>query len=145
MRNKLGQFDKGNKICVGRVPWNKGKKRPPFSEEWKRNMSKGKMGNRNSFKGGIAITPKGYILIHNPNHPFASQRGYIMQHRLVMEKHLGRYLTPEEVIHHRGIKYPIGSNENKQDNRLENLQLFANDIKHKKFHKKLRLRNIEFN
>lgn len=145
-----GSFKKGHiPWCQGTKgickAWNKGKKRPPFSEKWKRNMSKAKIGNKSSFKGGITKSSKGYILIKVYNHPFASKRGYIMQSRLVMEKILNRYLKPEEVVHHKGIKYPIDSIENKQDNRLENLQLFVNDIEHKKFHKFLRLRNIKFN
>jgi hypothetical protein len=51
-----------------------------------------------------------------------------------MEAHLGRYLTPEERVHHKGERYPIDSIENKQDNRIENLQLFPNEGKHSEFH-----------
>jgi hypothetical protein len=43
------------------------------------------------------------------------KRFTILQHRYVMEKHLGRRLRPDEHIHHRnGIR---------DDNRLENLQV----------------------
>jgi len=45
-----------------------------------------------------------------------------------MEKHIGRYLTPEEVVHH--------INEIKTDNRIENLMLFKNANEHTKFHMK---------
>lgn len=62
----------------------------------------------------------GYILIYKPNHPFASKRGFLMEHRLVMEKKLGRYLEKYEIIHHKnGIK---------DDNRIENLQIVTRHI-----------------
>jgi len=57
-----------------------------------------------------------------------------------MEKHLGRYLKPEECVHHKGIKYPIGSIENKQDNRIENLEL-SNRNRHALSHSINRHRN----
>ena len=70
----------------------------------------------------------GYILIYKPEHPFAlrQKRPYVPEHRLVMEKHLGRHLKPKEVVHHiNGIK---------DDNRVENLKLFKNHSKHVKYH-----------
>ena len=38
-------------------------------------------------------------------------------HRLIMERHLGRKLTKDEVVHH--------INHDKQDNRLENLTIMS--------------------
>jgi len=86
---------------------------------------------------GRTIDRDGYVLIYSPNHPFRNSGNNVREHRLVMEAHIGRYLTKEEVVHHRGIKYPINSIENKQDNRIENLQLFENNIKHMNYHRTL--------
>lgn len=67
------------------------------------------------WKGGTRKHSAGYIRCIARNHPFAMDKKYVFQHRLVMEKHLGRYLRPEEKIHHR--------NGLKDDNRLENLEI----------------------
>ena len=71
------------------------------------------------YKNGKITTSGGYISIFYPDHPYSSKSGYIREHRLVMEKHIGRYLTPEEIVHHKGIKYPLLSIENRSDNRIE--------------------------
>lgn len=89
-----------------------------------------KKGNQHPhWKGGKVKHSKGYFQVYNPNHPFANHMGYILEHRLVMEKYLRRYLKREEVVHHK--------NEILTDNRLENLLLFPNTQKHLKFHKSL--------
>lgn len=49
------------------------------------------------------------------DHPFATKNGYVLEHRVVMENHLGRILNTNEVVHH--------INECKKDNRIDNLQL----------------------
>ena len=93
------------------------------------NMSKAQTGqNHNNWKGGRKKTKDGYIYIYSPTHPFKTVNNQILEHRLVMEKHLGRYLTSEEVVHH--------ENEIRDDNRIENLRLFVNQQEHEKYHKK---------
>ncbi|GAI51879.1 unnamed protein product, partial [marine sediment metagenome] len=48
----------------------------------------------------------------------------------VMAKQLKRCLLPWEIVHHKGTKHPMGSRENKQDNRDENLELFSIQAEH---------------
>jgi hypothetical protein len=72
-----------------------------------------------NWQGGKRSTGKGYVAIYCPGHPsikFGS-RHYVLEHRLVMEKSLGRFLEAHEHVHHKnGIK---------DDNRIENLELWA--------------------
>lgn len=73
--------------------------------------------NHYAWKGGRNKLHDGYIDIFCPDHPYARGKKYVKEHRLVMEKHLGRILDPKEYVHHKnGIK---------DDNRLENLQLIS--------------------
>lgn len=96
--------------------------------------------NNPHWRGGKRIS-HGYVQIYKPNHPFSVQ-GYIPRSRFVMEQIIGRYLKPKERVHHKGIKYPIGSIKNKQNDRPVNLQLFANESKHQKFHWFIQKQNL---
>jgi YHS domain-containing protein len=83
-----------------------------------------------NWRGGITKNSRGYIEVLKPNHPFSHKSGYIQEHRYIMEQAIGRYLKPEEVIHHiNGIK---------TDNRIENLMLFKNSSEHTKYHLKIK-------
>lgn len=91
--------------------------------------SKYNRGNKNTnYKGGKIKRGK-YWAVKTYDHPSAPSDGYIREHRLIMEKYIGRYLLKEEVIHH--------INGNTLDNRIENLQLFSSDKEHATFHQKL--------
>lgn len=90
------------------------------------------------WKGGRIVDRNGYIHVFCPDHPecqrvnearrlkangkYYRKEKYIQEHRLVMEKHLGRYLLPTEVVHHK--------NDDKADNRIENLELFDSNSRH---------------
>jgi hypothetical protein len=57
----------------------------------------------------------GYVLIYLPTHPFADNKGFVREHRLVIEKSIGRHLKRSELVDHiNGIT---------NDNRLENLRI----------------------
>lgn len=75
-----------------------------------------------NWSGGRVVDKSGYILVNMPDHPDSNHAGYIREHRVVAEQMLGRRLTPEEVVHHK--------NDDRSDNRPENLQVFASNTDH---------------
>jgi len=79
------------------------------------------------WKGGIS-KQNGRIFISSPSHPHKDKDGYVRRSRLVMERHIKRYLMPEEVVHH--------ANRIQDDDRIENLCLFKNQSEHMKNHKR---------
>ena len=123
MRDSKGKFVKGNK------PWNTGKNvHLSPKTEFKKGDNLGAKNNR--WKGGIKNKASGYIYLKADNHPYANCDGYVAEHRLVMEKHLGRYLKPKEVVHH--------IDSNKKNNKINNLMLFINDNEHQKHHRSVK-------
>jgi hypothetical protein len=68
-------------------------------------------GERNvNWKGGTWMDSRGYVLI------LTESGEYRPEHRLAMERKLGRPLTKREQVHH--------INHNPSDNRIENLRLY---------------------
>lgn len=65
---------------------------------------------------GVTFNGK-YKKILKHDHPYKDTYGYVMYHRLVVERELGRYLTPGEEVHH--------INENTEDNDPINLAVLS--------------------
>lgn len=78
---------------------------------------------KNAFwRGGRTVDRRGYVLVKAPGHPAATKGGYVREHRLVVERTLGRYLTRTEVVHH--VDGDPGNND------PANLQLYATNGAH---------------
>ena len=74
-------------------------------------------GKESHMWGGGKTISGGYVRIMSRGHHEASSSGYAFEHRVVMEKKIGRDLLPSETVHHKnGIK---------TDNRISNLELWS--------------------
>ena len=56
-----------------------------------------------------------YVYAVVPEHPFCTEHGYVLMHRVVMENHIGRLLNSNEIVHHK--------DRNKKNNSIDNLEL----------------------
>lgn len=68
-----------------------------------------------TFHPGHIVTHNGYKMIRMLNHPYKDAKGYVREHVLIMEDYLGRYVLPDEVVHH--------IDGDKLNNDIENLEL----------------------
>ncbi|HHA19625.1 MAG TPA: HNH endonuclease [Methylophaga sp.] len=121
-------FQIGSKVNVGRKRPDTTRRNLTDNPAWKRYGVKQQ-------KPYSTITSTGYTAIYNPYHPNCDSKGYMREHRLVMEKHIGRYLKRSEVVHH--IDGDI------TNNRLDNLMLFPNNKAHMKYHEKSQAGKID--
>ena len=102
---------------IGKPSKNKGR---VFSNKTKIKMSiakKGKFKKPSKYGGHVKFRKDGYVCVFCPDHPMATKDGYVMEHILVMEEKIGRYITRDEVVHHK--------NHIRNDNRIENLELMT--------------------
>lgn len=118
-------------VGLANVAAGKGPPPNPMTEERRERARKRITGEAAPWWTGAKNRPRvRYVMIRPANYPFPQSldsQGYIAEHRAVMEAHLGRALTATEVVHH--------INEDKRDNRLENLMLFASSGEHMRHHR----------
>lgn len=109
MRDKKGRFVRG------------------YNSSPETQFKKGNEGNKaGHWKGGRRHHSAGYIIIYCPGHPRA-YRNEVLEHIVIVEKKIGRYLKITENVHHiNGIK---------NDNRPENLIVLTRS-EHSQLHAK---------
>jgi hypothetical protein len=136
---KIGDIRRGTEIgyktrhyhiwaaCLdcGKERWQKLKNGKPESARCQKCASSGS--NSALWRGGKHTQHKrGYILTwvekDDPHYGMATNCNRVLDHRLVMARHLGRNLKPWEIVHHiNGVK---------TDNRIENLELLNSQADH---------------
>lgn len=57
------------------------------------------------------------VYVYAPEHPHATDHGYVLRYRLLMENALGRQLSSSELVHHR--------DGNTLNDQLENLEILS--------------------
>ena len=124
MRDSNGRFIKGHPGIPNSGNFKPGQKKPENAYVF------GKKENHPNWNGGRYVSG-GKVFVLAPWHPGCDSKGYIMEHRLVVETSIKRLLKPEEKVHH--------LNKNTLDNRIENLVLTKDQSEHiRVFHKKKR-------
>lgn len=115
---KLRERSEGVRLARGKMSIaHKGKKKV-FTDEWKKHISEAK-------KRYYESHAKGYDIHQGYKRCTTGKNCGRLEHVVLMELHIGRPLRKNEVVHH--------INGNRQDNRIENLQLLTR-VEHSRMH-----------
>lgn len=104
----------------GKISWRKGKK---HKNESILKMRQAHFGRQDKY-----VHSSGYVFVYKPEHPRAVN-GRVPEQILIAEKALGRFLKPEETVHHINLI--------KSDNRKSNLVICTQKY-HKQLHSRMR-------
>lgn len=115
--SKVRLFNYCQKACVNRSEIAKG--RINIGEK-----------NGNWRNASRVVTNRGYAKIKAHEHPRRDRDGYVLEHIVVVEKEIGRFLYEGEVVHH--------IDGNKTNNDIKNLKLYESHSQHVKDHAKQR-------
>lgn len=116
---RRGGIPKGTRFSEERRKKMNPRKGWKMTDEQKRRLSEARKSTFNGLNGygHTKLHNRGYVQAYCPLHPKANSCGYVMLHTVIMEQHIGRYLTDDEVAHH--------INHVRSDNRIENLLLMS--------------------
>ena len=87
-----------------------------------------------SFSGNSFVDKKGYVHVWLPEHPVANSTGYVLEHRLVVSREIGRPLRIDEHIHH--------VDEDPGNNAPENLMIVTAE-EHRRIHNRKTAHRLE--
>ena len=104
----------------GRLSSNKGSKKN-FTDEWKKNISKGRLEWSKKNAKGVSLKPSGYLEVT------VGENKFRLLHVVIMEKIIGRRLYSNECVHHK--------DGNKLNNDVCNLELMTKS-EHSRLHGK---------